>query len=201
MGATVVESLKLVLRHTGMAGAMALIFFAGALCALPVLRWQVRALLVVPRWFAGTLARVINAGLSVPELALFIFLFNGSAMLAYMLSGLIPWLPAVVTFSTGLNVVAAGLLGKESMPPPQTSRRVPLSGALCGGLTFVLELPCFWYTMAMGWTMEPHIIGLLKGTNAVPLLNRLIAYAIIVLPVLAVSAFAEAYAVLESRRA
>ena len=178
---------------------MAIIFIAGGLCAIPVLRSQIRMLLALPAWFAKTLARIITARPSVPRLALFIFLFNGSAIFVYMLTGLIPWLPIPITFFTGLNVVAAGRLGKASLPPIQAERKVRPSAVICAGLTFILELPCFWFAMAMGWTMKPHIMELMRGADAGPVRDRVLAYMIIILPVLAISALAEAYAVLEAR--
>ena len=193
-------SAGLVLEHTGAAVAMALMFGAGAVTALPILRRRVDFLLVVPRWFARTLARVLAAEPPMPSLALLIFAFNGSAILVYMLTGLIPLVPAVVAFATGLNVVAAALLGKETLTPPKTQRHLPFPAALCGGLTFLLELPCFWYAMAMGWTLKPNIAELMRGADAAPIRNRVVAYVMIILPMLAVSAVAEAYAVTEARK-
>ena len=180
---------------------MALLFAAGGLAALPALRHRVEPLLALPRRFARMIAAVLAKGPSVPKLALVIFLFNGCAMFCYMMTGLIPWLPAAVVFLTGLNVVAAGMIGKETSPPPERGARLTKGAALCGLLTFLLELPCFWFAMAMGWTMTPRLPELLRGADAGGIKARIAAYATVLLPLLALSAAAEAYAVLTSRRA
>ena len=52
--------------------------------------------------------------------------------------------------------------------------------------------------MAMAWTMKPHLLDLLRGADAAPIRERAMAYLLIILPLLAVSALAEAYAVIEA---
>ena len=60
----------------------------------------------------------------------------------------------------------------------------PLS-AFCSLVVVMLELPCFWFTMAMA--AAPDFLEEMRP--------RVTAYATIVLPLLAVSAMAESYAV------
>ena len=188
-------SARFLVGHTGYAVAMALVFFAGMTFAVPVLRWQVGFLLLLPRWFAGRIERIMSSGPSFPGLGAFIFLFNSGMMLLDMLTGLVPWLPAFVTFLTGLNVALAGFMGRSGAGPERVADPLPFSARLCAALTFCLELPCFWYTMAMGWTMTARFVDVFRGGNMGSVRQRVVAYVIVILPLLAVSAFAEAHAV------
>ena len=190
---------KFVLQHTVTAVSMALLFVAGAACAFPVMRYGIRPLLAAPRWFAEMLGKVLAAKPSIPYLALFIFSFNGSAIFLYMLTGLVPWLPAVVVFFAGLNVVLAGMLGRQPITADRVAKPLPALVRLCAILTFLLELPSLWYAMAMGWVMEVTVLDLLHGAALDPVRRRVLAYLIVILPLLAVSALAEAYAVTKAR--
>jgi hypothetical protein len=185
---------KLVIDQTGFAVAAALFFGAGALTAVPVVRHRVRFLLALPRWFAGLIQRVLQSNPSAVSLGLFIFAFNGTAIFIYMLTGLVPGLPPIVAFLTGLNVMAAGMMGQADLASARIRKDVPLS-AQCGVLTFLLELPCFWYAIALGGTFPVTLWGLFGGESVEPLQERVLAYAMVILPVLAVSAFVEAHAV------
>ena len=92
------------------------------------------------------------------------------------------------------------MLGQAGLSSRNASaRRMPLSVRLCATLTFILELPCFWYALAMGWTLQINLVDLWRGTDAAPVRERIAAYVIVILPVLAVSALAEAYAVSSMR--
>ena len=193
------DYVRFVLQHTATAVSMALLFAAGAACAFPVMRHGIRPLLVAPRWFAGMLGKVLTAKLSVPHLALFIFSFNGSVIFLYMLTGLVPCLPAVVVFFAGLNVVLAGMLGRQPITADRVAKPLPALVRLCAILTFLLELPSLWYAMAMGWVMEVTVLDLLHGAALDPVRRRVLAYLIVILPLLAVSALAEAYAVTKAR--
>ena len=189
------EYIQFVLAHTMTAVSMALLFGAGAACAVPVLRYRIRVLLLTPEWFAGTLSKILATRPSIPRLAVFIFLFNGSAIFLYMLTGLAPGLPAVVVFMAGLNVVAAGMLERQPLGADRPSGPLPVAVRVCALLTFMLELPCLWYAMALGWTATPSLLGALRGADLAPLRTRVLAYLLVILPALAVSAAVEAYAV------
>ena len=195
------DCVRFVLGHTRTALSMALLFAAGALSAGPIMRYRIRFLLTPPEWFAKTLGRILDTRPSAPRLALFIFCFNGSAIFLYMLTGVIPWLPALVVFMAGLNVLAAGMLSQREAPAARAGDRpLPAPARICALLTFLLELPSLWYAMAMGWTMRTPIWDLLRGAELTPLRRRALAYLLVILPVLAISAAAEAYAVTQAQK-
>ena len=195
------ESIHVLLAHAGLAVAAALLFAAGAAFAIPVMRWRVEFLLAVPRSFAGWLARVLKSRPSTPRLALFIFCFNGAAIFVYMMTGLIPGLAIVVAFLTGLNVALASMLGRNTFSATEvTLERLSFLSRACALLTFILELPCFWFAMAMGIGLELNVVELARGADAGPLLARMQAYALIILPALALSALAESYAITSTVR-
>jgi hypothetical protein len=173
----------------------------GAGSAVFVVRGDVRFLIAFPVWLLRKLMRYLRGGPAVAEVFLVIFLFNGTAMFVYLMSGAIPFLPHAIVFMTGMNVAVAGLksgeiLGEEEKAPEGEIDRVvtdtrnglavldPLS-AVCSLLVVLLELPCFWFTMAL--SAAPGFVGEMRP--------RIMAYVSVILPLLAVSALAEAYAV------
>ena len=193
--------IKFILSHTWLAAAATLLFAAGAMCAMPVLRWRIRPLLILPEWLALRLQSIIEATPSVVGLGLFIFAFNGSAMFLYMLTGVLPGMPALIVFLTGLHVALAALISQRRGPqPPAAPRHLPALARTCAGLTFLLELPCFWYTMAMSWTLRAGMTGEWQRVTMNAIRERATAYLLVILPVLAVSALAEAYAVTSATR-
>jgi len=199
------------LHHSLCAGAAAVLFLAGMACATPVYQRRMEGLLSFPRWVARKLRGIRERKPSVPALGLFIFAFNGVAMLVYMLLGIIPGLAAVISFFTGMNIILIGLLAREMPsddagprlfePEPQSRRRVPpISVRFCGLLTLLLELPCFWFTMGMTIWMKPGLLAMWRSADGSPIAQRVIAYLTIILPILFVSAMVEAYAVAFSYR-
>jgi hypothetical protein len=141
------------------------------------------------------LRRIREKKPSVPALGLFIFAFNGVAMPVYMLLGIIPGLAALITFLTGLNVILIGLLAREMPSDDAAPRRAPpISVRICGLLTLLLELPCFWYTMGMTLRMKPSLFEMWRSADGSPIAQRVTAYLTIILPILFVSAMVEAYA-------
>jgi hypothetical protein len=129
-------------------------------------------------------------------LGLFIFAFNGVAMLVYMLLGIIPGLGALISFFTGLNVILIGLIAREfPSEEPRPRRDPPLSVRLCGLLTLLLELPCFWFTMGLTLWLKRGPVAMWQSADWSPIAQRVTAYLTIILPILFVSAMAEAYAV------
>ena len=191
-----VDSARLILEHTTYAVAAALLFAAGAVFSVPVLRRRIKFLLAFPRWFSALLARIIEARPSVAALALFIFAFNSVAIFVYMLFGLIPWFPVLIAFFTGLNVAAASVMGKSAIRRVGAAAdRLGTGARVCAGVTFLLELPCFWYAMAMAAAFDVNIVDIFMGEDAASVVVRLRAYLQVLVPILAVSALAEAYAV------
>ena len=133
--AGMIRSVEFLLHHTLYAGAAAVLFAAGMACATPVYQRRMERLLSFPRWVALKLRGIREKKPSVPALGLFIFAFNGVAMLVYMLLGIIPGLAALISFFTGLNVILIGLLARE-MPsddagPARARRRSPSASAAC----------------------------------------------------------------------
>jgi predicted small integral membrane protein len=196
-----IRSVEFLLHHTLHAGAAAVLFAAGMACATPVYQRRMERLLSFPRWVARVLRQLRERKPSVPALGLFIFAFNGVAMLVYMLLGTVPGLAALISFFTGLNVILIGLLAREIPSDDAAPRRAPpISVRLCGLLTLLLELPCFWYTMGMTFWMTPGLFAMWRSADWSPLAERVTAYLTVILPILFVSAMAEAYAVSFSYR-
>lgn len=193
---TLAEKFIFIVDHTPRALLAMVLFVAGGACAMPVLERRIGWLMASADWFARLITSVLRRKPSVPALALFIFCFNGTAMFVYMMTGLIPGAPFVVAFLTGLNVALGAVLARARMPaPPSTAPRPSSAVRVCATLTFLLELPSFWYTIAMGSALHPSVLGLIQGQPVAPLLVPMEAYATVILPVLAVSAAVEAYAV------
>ena len=199
--AGMIQSVEFLLHHTLTAGAAAVLFAAGMACATPVYQRRVERLLAFPRWVARKLQRIREKKPSVPALGLFIFAFNGVAMLVYMLLGIIPGVAALISFLTGMNVILIGLLARETPSDDAAPRRAPpISVRLCGLLTLLLELPCFWYTMGMTIWMDKGLYAMYRSADWSPIAQRVTAYLTIILPILFVSAMVEAYAVSFSYR-
>jgi hypothetical protein len=196
-----IGALEFLLHRAPYACLSALLFLAGAACATPVYRRRVEWLISFPRWVALKLRGIRERKPSVPALGLFIFAFNGVAMLVYMLLGIIPGMAALITFLTGLNVILIGLIARE-IPSDETAPRgtPPVSIRICGLLTLLLELPCFWFTMGMTLWTKPRIFDMLHSGDFSEIRTRVTAYLMIILPILFVSAMVEAYAVSFSYR-
>jgi uncharacterized membrane protein YhaH (DUF805 family) len=195
------QSIELLLHHALSAAAAAVLFAAGMACAAPVYQRRMERLLSFPRWVALKLRRLRDRKPPVPALGLFIFAFNGVAMLAYMLLGIIPGLSALISFFTGLNIILIGLVARELSPVDTAPRREPpISVRICGVLTLLLELPSFWFTMGMTLWIKPSLVGMWRSADWTPILQRVTAYLTIILPILFVSAMVEAYAVSFSYR-
>jgi len=141
------------------------------------------------------------------KLAAFIFAFNGVAMFVYLLLGLIPFMPAVMAFWAGMNIAVVMLRsGQEALPPAPAEDSVTIGEggaggagqaltAICMALTLCLELPCFWFTIGMAQGMDYWAGTVMAPEHLADLRMRVMTYAQVVLPLLGVSALAEAYAV------
>ncbi len=190
------QAVRFILSLTPEALLATALFFIGAGLAPLVMARRIESLLSFPRWMMQLLRAILERKPSTPTLAALIFGFNGTAIFLYMLSGVVPGIPYVIALGTGLNVALAGLLAREApRPGGPRSGPLPISVRICMALTFILELPCFWYSMAMGFTM-PTVILLFQGGDPAGIGRRIHAYLTVILPILAVSAAVEAYAVL-----
>lgn len=200
--------LQFLSRHVlGAVGAM-VAFFIGVYSARFVLASNIRPLMAVPVWLLRKLGRFLRRNPTIPALGLLIFAFNGTAMLVYLLLGLIPFLPAVVAFFTGMNVAIGAAKGPEIMTelspdkveeetPEALPRLNPLAAA-CSVAVLLLELPCFWFTIAMASGMTYNITNVAEPRHLPEFKLCLMTYVSIILPLLAVSAFAESYSVLRA---
>lgn len=196
------EAFALLWQHLWGALGIGLIFGAGMLLAIPVLRRRFRPLLFLPDLFARMLHNILAKKPTTVRLAAFIFLFNSNAIFIYMLTGLVPKAPAFLAFFTGLNVAAASILAQKRFPRTDIGElHVPLTARIGAVLTFALELPSLWFSLAMGLTMETSLRDLLSGADATDIRQRILVYGMVIVPTLALSALAEAHAICSAFRA
>ncbi len=211
--------LGFLLSHWRGAAGASVAFLLGAVAARFVVRHDLRPLMALPLWFLRRIAAILKRNPSVLALAAFIFTFNGTAMFVYMLFGLIPFMPAVIAFLTGMNVAIATLKSTDFKgdvqykpswvpkadpdgpaagdPAPNAAEPNPFA-ILCSILVLALELPCFWFATALGAGMfqEGYWLGTLwQGENLADLQMRVMTFLLVILPILAISALAEGYAV------
>ena len=212
------QSLRLIWEQAPLAGASAAVFVIGFASAWVVVRSDIRFLIRPALWFLNTILSLVRRRRTFLFILCLIFGFNGTAMLLYMLSGIVPFLPAAICFLTGMNIAVAMLKGhtlpgvaKESPAPaepmdgtlsedasPAVESR-PGQGcflAICFLLVAALELPCFWLAIALGTSMEFSGVGRLTQAGMLQvILPRVVAYLEVILPVLGVSAAIEALAI------
>jgi len=191
----------ILVQHLCLACGAGLLFLAGVLLALPV----VKAGSVRLTWLPLTLFRMVHRALGTHpgmiRLWVLIFGFNGTAMALYMASGVHPVLPAAISLVTGYNLSVILLVAGQTqrlnglaISPDTRWKPAGRVAVLCGLAVVLLELPCFWYSIAMGIRLGQEVvagrIGYLQGVGI-----RLHAYALLILPVLFVSAVCEAIAI------
>jgi hypothetical protein len=206
--ASVLESARFIfVLHRGDAWEATLLAAVGSLLAIPAARFRVTGLLALPL-FLFRLARRIVGEQANFRMAGSIFAFNGTAMFLYMASGIRPVLPAAIAFLTGFNLtailIAAGDERSGSLNPSVPAGAwVPGARltAFCGLAVLALELPCFFFSTAMGIRLGAEIQGGLT-TYLAGLAPRAAAYGRVVLPLLLLSAVCETLAIrgLSSRR-
>lgn len=203
------SSLTVLGDHVGLGAVAALLFVAGVGTAVPVVRNDVRWLMALPLWLFRQVLRLIGPRFPPVRTFLVIFLFNGIAIFAYMMSGVLVVLPAVVAFLTGLNIGVAVLKAQElALPLAEPSAASASGGAaasdgglwvgVCSVAVLFLELPSFWVSVGMGIGLGRALTA--SGGYALANLRGLLvprvgAYVSVVLPVLFVSALAETAAI------
>ena len=122
-------------------------------------------------------------------------------MLLYVASGVHPGIPAAISILTGYNIAVILLLAGETDDPDglavsagsgwQPSKWV---AGICGMAVLLLELPCFWYSIAMGIRLGQEVLSdQTSYIQGIP--TRLHAYLMLILPILFVSAVCEAIAI------
>ncbi len=188
-------------QHFALACGAALLFLVGLLLALPAVRSGSALLTWLPLRLFRMVLRLLGEGPGLPRLCLFIFGFNGTAMLLYMASGFRPAIPAAVSVLTGYNIAVILFLAGErrdlgDLAISPAARWTPprwLAG-LCGLAVLVVELPCFWYSVALGIGLGLEItsgrMDYLQGISP-----RLHAYLRVLLPALLISAVCESIAI------
>jgi len=188
-------------QHFGLACGAALLFLAGVLLAFPAVKRGSTFLTGLPVVLFRMVGRMLGAEPSITRLWSVIFGFNGTVMLLYMASGVHPAVPAAISLVTGYNIAAILLLAGENrdfadLAVSPGARWVPVRwvAGLCGLAVLILELPCFWYAIAMGIRLGQEIeagrTSYMQGITP-----RIHAYVMVILPALLVSAVCEAIAV------
>jgi hypothetical protein len=188
-------------QHFGLACGAALLFLVGVLLAFPVVRHGSTRLTWLPLILFQLVRRMLGPRPGMTRLWSLIFGFNGTVMLLYMASGVHPGIPAAISILTGYNIAVILLLAGE-LEDLDALAVSPASGwtpgkwvaGICGLAVLLLELPCFWYSIAMGIRLGQEIVaGQTSYLQGIP--ARLHAYVLLILPVLLVSAVCEAIAI------
>jgi len=185
-------SISFLTLHLRPAAYAALVFTLGLLSSITVVKYRIEVLLAFPRWLSQKLPRMLS--LSALPMLLIIFGFNSTAILLYMLTGAAHYLaPVFIAFMTGthIGIISILAMGASAAPPAaqeqgMARRRFAL---LCGLLTGLLELPCFWLAIGMGMTLGGF--GAPVDDLAAMALVRLSVYARMIAPVLFLSAAIE----------
>ena len=192
-------------EHVG-AGAWAMAaFFCGFPLAVLAMRHEVRGLLALPLWIHRLGKKYLTPRLSPAFLFAFIFLFNTTAIFVYMISGGLIILPIVFDVFTGLNVCVIMLAAAQESAEEEPQPGAPPGRAWVGFLSLfsvAVELSVFWLGIGMGiklgHVMRTEFTWAGFAGAAEP---RIIAYLLILVPALALSAAAEAAAVTAMIRA
>jgi hypothetical protein len=188
-------------QHFALAVDGFLLFVVGLFVAWPVLHYRLRGPAALPIAVFRVIVRVLGPAPSLARIAGTIFCFNSAAIFVDMASGWHPILPKLMAIWTGMNVgvvvgmartdeslaAAPGRTPGQWVPPPRLA-------ALCGALVLIVELSCFWFSIAMGISMGLHVQA---GTEQylAALGRRALAYVAVVMPLLLLSALAEAVTV------
>jgi hypothetical protein len=186
--------------HLRLALHAALLFAVGIFVSFPIVRYRLRAL----AWPAAQAFRLIvwliGQSPGIPRMAAVIFLFNTIAMFVYMASGFHPLLPKVFGIWTGLNIgvilsmAREGRLEERTRPTGKQWRPPPRLSEICGIAVLAVELPCFWFSIAMGIGMG-HAVQAGTQPYWAALGTRATAYFAVIAPLLLCSAIAETIAI------
>lgn len=183
----------------------ALLLAAGLFVSVPVVKYRLGFVQWLPLALMRLVIRMMGRSNDLLRTSLVIWLFNSSAMFLYMAAGFHPLLPKVLGLWTGLNIgVVLAHSHRETRdgggslhPPgadPDAWRPPRPVAAVCGVAVLVLELPCFFYAIALGMRMGADVAwGGVAYADAFP--RRALAYGAIIVPVLLISAIAESVAI------
>ena len=189
------------IQHFALASGAALLFLLGVLVAFPAVKHGSTRLTWLPLILFRLVRRMLGTQPGMTRLASLIFGFNGTVMLLYMASGVHPAVPAAVSILTGYNIAVILLVAADEEDPDglgvspgsrwKPGRRV---AGLCGLAVILLELPCFWYSIAMGIRLGQAIVAR-EVSYVQGIAPRLHAYVLLILPALLASAVCEAIAI------
>ncbi len=188
-------------QHFGLACEAALLFLVGVLLAFPVVKLGSPRLTWLPLILFRMVRRMLGTHPGMTRLWSLIFGFNGTVMLLYMASGVHPGIPAAISILTGYNIAVILLVAAKAEDLDGLAVS-PVSGwkpgkwvaGICGLAVLLLELPCFWYSIAMGIRLGQAIVaGQTSYVEGITV--RLHAYVLLILPTLLVSAVCEAIAI------
>jgi len=178
-----------------------LLFVVGLFVSWPVVRYRLHLVAKLPLAVFRAILRVMGRSPSLLRMSGVIFAFNSLVMFLYMASGFHRLLPMVLGICTGMNIgIIMGLGGHEEgavaamRPGPGQWTPRPELAAVCAPAVLLIELPCFWLSIAMGISMG-HAVQSGASTYLAALAIRAQAYVTIVVPLLLVSAVAETVAV------
>lgn len=193
---------EFVLRdHFRLAVHAALLFAAGLFASWPVVHYRIEAAARWPLAVFRLVLGLIGPSPSIARMSCVIFCFNSVAIFVYMASGFHPLLPKVFGIWTGLNIGIILGMARHEEEMLEAGRRSPTQWAPRPGLTaasgllvLLVELPCFWFAIAMGIGMG-H--GVQSGAEVYldALMLRARAYITVIVPLLLLSAVAEAIAI------
>jgi hypothetical protein len=189
------------IRHFGQAWIAALLSMGGVLLSYPVIKWDIKGLQAVPLWIFRTVLKLLGDQPGLVRMSMVIFCFNSAAMFLYMATGVHALIPELIAACTGFNIAVIlfktrernefselGVPGSAHWHPGRSLTR------LCGLMVIVLELPCFWYSIAMGMSLgseiHAHQITYVQGMAV-----RGQAYGTFFVPMLFLSALCESLAV------
>jgi len=189
------------LQHFPLACVAAGLFVLGGILSFPALKWGPAFFKRFPLLLFRMIRVLMGPRPGLMRTGLVIFCFNGTAMFVYMASGVRAELPGIITLLTGFNITAILLLVAEGAdgagPEPYGgSSWVPgrVLTAVCGLAVLFIELPCFWYTIALGMSLGQEVSsGHEIYAQALPV--RANAYVRLVLPALFISAACEVVAI------
>ena len=160
----------------------ALLFFAGLLFAPVVVRREIRLFMRYPLWIWRRIQHWVQPHDPFIKMTAVIAFLNATSLLVNIVSGLLVVLPFVSAFLVGLHigVIVIKETGKWS-----------LIVVLLNPLAF-LELPATWLSLAIGMRLGLSQFHHFSLSRAVPiLLEGLVVYGTLILPLLLVAAFIE----------
>ena len=187
--------------HFSLAVMAALMFSGGIALGYFVVRQDHKWLIWMPLFLFQLVRKLIGDHPSMIRLSVVIFSFNTTAIALYMSSGFHPFVPALIALITGCNIMVILLMmGKAmekdvmDMSPKALWAPGPVVTNFCGLAVLFLELPSFWYAIAMGISLGQEVlagdVGYTQGLTV-----RLQAYAMVIVPALFVSALCETIAI------